>query len=588
MGTVDLLKKVLSLAVPFGKRRLVVVFLVMVVQGVFQVVGVASIFPFLALAADPSQLTVTPFGSWLVSGWLSGLDQSQLLLVAGVFAALMLVVSNVMNILGEFIRGQYAHHFGHWLRMRLLNQMLAQPYRYFLEHNSAVLLKKIYSDVLAYTNSVLLPLLESIARLLTSTLLVGTLLVVNLWVTVFSSLVICGFYAAVYYSLRHKREQLSHEFKHSWRRCAVELQQLLGGIKLLKVHEAEVEFAERFERPSENIARHASWLPVYMNAPRYVIEPVLFSAVIAVVVYLDSRGDDLAKVLPTMGIMALAGYRLLPSLQLLYGQLTQISAARYTVEEVCEEFSHCATYLVRKKKSASERSLEWSDSIELREVCFTYRSADVPVLDRVSLKIKKNTSVAFVGATGSGKSTIIDLLTGLHVPDSGEILVDGRVVDGQEMTRWRASIGYVEQSVFLLDDTIARNIAIGVEPDRERVRQAAATAQILEFIERNLSDGFDTLVGERGVRLSGGQRQRIALARALYRRPSVLIFDEATSALDSRTEARFMEAIYSLRQSMTIIMVAHRISTIKGCDQICELRDGRVIHTSFERLAETC
>jgi ATP-binding cassette subfamily C protein len=302
--------------------------------------------------------------------------------------------------------------------------------------------------------------------------------------------------------------------------------------------------------------------------------------VLAVLV-LAVKGRDFSDILPNLGVMALAGYRLLPSLQLLYSQLTQVSSMRHAVDEVYDEFVAAETdrsipaaigsdVLVRAKPFA------WNETIILREVSFRYPRASRLVLDGLSLTIAKNSSLGVIGPTGSGKSTLVDLLLGLYQPTAGEILIDGRPLVPALIRDWQATIGYVPQDIFLIDDTIARNVAFGLpddEIDPERLREACAMAQILDFLETELPAGFDTIVGERGIRLSGGQRQRIGLARALYHRPSLLILDEATSALDMATEAKLLDALRSLAGKLTMVVAAHRLSTVTGCDQLIDLHE---------------
>ena len=365
---------------------------------------------------------------------------------------------------------------------------------------------------------------------------------------------------------------------------------MFGGIKPVKVHEVEQNFVARFEKPSRKIADHGAWLPVFMHVPRYIVEPVAFGGMIGLVVYLNLKGRDMAAILPNLGVMALAGYRLLPSLQLLYGQLTQVSAARYTIEEVYEEFKtvDSPTYSTLETQVVIA-PLQWSDSICLNEITFQYNGSDTPVFENLTLEIKKNTSVAFVGKTGSGKSTIVDLITTLHRPQAGRVVVDGVPIESENRSAYRTAIGYVPQDVFLTDDTIAGNIALGIsdqEIDMSYLRDSAKVAQILEFIESELPDGFQTIVGERGVRLSGGQRQRIGLARALYRNPSILIFDEATSALDNETENDLMSAIDKISGEKTIIMIAHRLTTVNKCEQIFIVENGGIKLAKYPDFAE--
>jgi ATP-binding cassette, subfamily B, bacterial PglK len=297
------------------------------------------------------------------------------------------------------------------------------------------------------------------------------------------------------------------------------------------------------------------------------------------VLLLAAKGRDFSDILPNLGVMALAGYRLLPSLQLLYSQLTQVSSMRHAVDEVYDEFAAAETDrsippAVSSDALARATPLRWTDAITLRAVSFRYPVASRPALNGISLIIAKNTSLGVIGPTGSGKSTLVDLLLGLYQPTTGEMLIDGQRLIPTLVRAWQATIGYVPQDIFLIDDTIARNVAFGL-PDNEidpaRLREACAVAQLLDFIETEVPDGFDTYVGERGIRLSGGQRQRIGLARALYHCPSVLILDEATSALDVATEAKLLEALRSLVGKLTMVVAAHRVSAVANCDRLVDL-----------------
>jgi len=264
---------------------------------------------------------------------------------------------------------------------------------------------------------------------------------------------------------------------------------------------------------------------------------------------------------------------------LLYAQLTQVSSMRHAVDEVYDEFVAAETDKSISSALSSEalaraKPFRWNDSIILQEVSFRYPGTSRWALDGLSLTIARNTSLGVIGPTGSGKSTFIDLLLGLYHPTTGDILIDGQLLTPALVPCWQASIGYVPQDIFLIDDSISRNIAFGLRDEKiddARLREACAMAQILEFIEAELPNGFDTNVGERGIRLSGGQRQRIGLARALYHRPSLLILDEATSALDVATEAKLLEALRSLAGKLTMVVAAHRLGAVANCDQLLDL-----------------
>jgi ATP-binding cassette, subfamily B, bacterial PglK len=579
----DLIRRVLSLAWPYGRRKVAYVVSLSLIQGIFQVVGVTSIFPFLAVAANPAGIRESEIGA-KVLGWLPAMSDHQLLMFAGMVAIAALVVSNVINLLAEFYRKYYANHFAHWLRMRLMGRIVSQPYGFFLRGNSSVLVKKVTGDVTGYTNKVLTPVLDIVTYAFTTALLLITLLAINPMISLGFGLALGLAYGTIFRSLGSKRTEIRLGLKAANKGAMKAALQLFSGIKAIKVHQAENYFIGSYSAHSAEQARHNAWMPVFSNGPRYIIEPFVFGGLVLSVLILAARGQDLISILPTLGVMAVAGYRLLPAMQKLYGDMTMISASTHYLDEICAEFEATAGV----KETSSERNkrikprskpLDWHEGIRLVEVSFGYPGAAQPVLDRVSLYIEKSSSVAVVGRTGSGKSTLIDLLLGLHEPSSGRIEIDGHPLTPKLVPSWQASIGYVPQDIYLTDDSIAMNIALGISPetvDRERVREVCRMAQILDFIEQELPQGFETQVGERGVRLSGGQRQRLGIARALYQRPSLLVLDEATSALDGETEAAVMSSIGQLYGKLTIVIIAHRLSTLEKCDRRLELERGRV------------
>jgi ATP-binding cassette subfamily C protein len=306
-----------------------------------------------------------------------------------------------------------------------------------------------------------------------------------------------------------------------------------------------------------------------------MIEPIAFGGLVAIVIVLALQGRPFSDILPNLSVMALAAYKLLPTLQLLYSQLVIVTANNYTLAQLEEEILEIEeeTELISIDKISIE-PLTFEREIKLQNLSFWYPNSEYPIISDFSLSIGKNESIGIAGPSGSGKSTIVDLILGLHTPQEGTILIDGVPLNSDNMTSWRRMIGYVPQDIYLLDETIEANIAFGIpieEVDQRALRDAAQGAQILNFIESELPHGFQTLVGERGVRLSGGQRQRIGLARALYLTPRVLILDEATSALDTQTELSVMETIHKLQGSLTMITIAHRMSTLEGCNRLIKI-----------------
>ena len=576
----DLIGRVLFLARPYGRAKLGAIFSLSLLQALFQVIGITSIFPFLAIAADPDRIRRSHFGTRFLS-LFPPMENRQLLLVAGVIAILALLLSNAVNLLSEYARTRYAQNFAHWLRVRLLRRMASQPYTYFLQRNSGDLLKKILGDVNNYTAGVLLPLLDTVARVLTAVLLLVTLFLVQPAIALSAAIVLGVYYAIIFRLLARKRREVDEGLRTSIAGSYREAQQMLGGIKPVKVHGAGEYFLSRFSSHSAVNAQMYARLPIVANSARYLVEPLAFGGLVVAVLLLAARGRDFSDILPNLGVMALAGYRLLPSLQLLYAQLTQVSSMRHAVDEVYDEFVAAGTDrsippVISVESVTPANPFGWSDAITLCDVGYCYPGASRPALEGLSFVIPKHASAGVIGPTGSGKSTLVDLLLGLYHPTAGEILIDGQRLTPERVPSWQASIGYVPQDIFLTDDTIARNIAFGL-PDNEidpaRLRESCAMAQLLDFIEVELPDGFDTKVGERGIRLSGGQRQRIGLARALYRRPSLLILDEATSALDVATEAKLLDALRSLTGKLTMVVAAHRLSAVAQCDRLVDLAE---------------
>ena len=575
----DLVRKVYTLARPFGRKKLLIVSGLSLLQGLFQVLGVTSVFPFLALAANPEKIGESQLGQQILN-FLPAMNERQLLFSAGSFAILMLFLSNGINLFAELVRTRYAHGFGHWLRLALLRKISSRNYTEFLNENAAVLVKKVCGDVLQFSSGVLLALLDIFARLATVILLIATLFLLHPLITVGAVFLLGVFYLIVFGFFGKWRDTATEGLKKANRGSSTEAYQMLVGIKTVKMHGAESFFIDRYSNHSALQARLLALIPIVGNGPRYLVEPLAFGGVVAVVLVYAAQGQDITSILPTLSVMALAGYRLLPALQILYGQLNLVATNRHTLEEIYDEFlavekSANDELAISSTSLAESKVVQWNKAIKLENIHFTYTEREKPIIDNFSLKITKNSSVGIIGSTGSGKSTLIDIILGLHRPTNGRILIDDIELSDNNSQDWRRGIGYVPQEIFLIDDTIAANIAFGVPKnkiDLQALIRAAKAAQILEFIENDLIKTWGTLVGDRGIRLSGGQRQRIGLARALYHNPTLLILDEATSALDLKTETEVMSAIHSLQGDITTLIVAHRLSTIESCDKVIKLQ----------------
>ena len=576
---IRLLVRCYRLALPYGRLKLFGVLGLIIINGFLQLIGVTSVFPFFALAADPERLRKSAIGTWLLH-YLPPLSTNHLLVLAGSFAITMLVFASVGSLVSEVVRIRYAFGFCHWLRFRLFESYARQPYAFFLRRNSAELNQQLF-DIQLFIQNVLLPIGEILSRLVLVLLLIGAVFFVQPWTAFGAAVVFGGFYLLVFLWLRPRTRAVGAGLQfHNvgfWKNA----NQFLNGIKTVLVHGKSRSFMDRALEHSVRIGHFQSKVPIYSNGPRYLIEPVAFGGLMAIVVVMALRGKSFADILPNLTVMAFAGYRLLPTLQLLYSQLVTVAAHNYTLVQLETEITDIEQKTpLPRSDGLSGQPLVFLREIRLEHIGFQYPGTTAPTLKDFYLVISKNESIGIAGPSGSGKSTLVDLILGLHSPQTGQIRIDDEPLGENNLPAWRRIIGYVPQDIYLLDESIAANIAFGMDEstiNSSALREAARSAQILEFIENELPEGFQTIVGERGVRLSGGQRQRIGLARALYHRPQILILDEATSALDHQTELAVMETIHRLQGTLTIITIAHRLTTLESCDRIIRLDKGKII-----------
>ncbi|HUG09790.1 MAG TPA: ABC transporter ATP-binding protein, partial [Opitutaceae bacterium] len=394
--------------------------------------------------------------------------------------------------------------------------------------------------------------------------------------------VLGGFYGAVHTLFQHRLSALGRMRWDANERRYRLVSEALGGLKEVRLFGRERWYAGEFSRESDTVARASGRSYLYGISPRYLLESLAFTLLVGVVLAVLMQGRPLTEILPLLGLYAVAGVRLMPALQICYQYLSTIRTNTVAVYGLATLF---------EETGANTRSLELPDDrgtvqrlsseISVGDVWFTYPGTERPVLTGVSLRIPARSCVGITGPSGSGKTTLMDILLGLIDPDSGSLAVDGKRLDESSRCAWQRNLGFVPQQIYLVDGTVAENIAFGIPPDRvdpAAIERAARMASLHDFIE-SLSQGYSTGVGERGIRLSGGQRQRLAIARALYHDPDVLFFDEATSALDAETENAIVESIQSLAHKKTIVIIAHRLSTLRYCDKVITLDSGVVTRT---------
>lgn len=562
---------------------------VMLTMGAVEAVGVASILPFLAVVANPEVIETQPIIRWVYD--LSGVSSTQnflLLLGAGVF--FVFISSLAMKALTAYGMSRFGNMRGFSFSTRLMRGYLEKPYIWHLSRNSADLAKTILNETQQVVSGSLLPALDLLRNATVAVFLTGLLLAIDPTVAVIAGTVLGGSYILIYRAVRGYLARSGEDRVAAVRERFRLAQESFGGFKEIKTLGLEDSYARRFLNPARRMANHLAMNQVIAEMPRHLLEAVAFGGMlILVLVKLIAHDGGLATLLPQLGLYAFAGLRLFPAMQGIYGAFTRLKFGHSALVSLHEELTTLERDLTAVE-GVAKKPVRLGSRLELVDVHFAYPGGEKPALDGLSLTIAANTSVGFVGGTGAGKTTAVDVIMGLLEPQSGALKIDGVVIGPNNVRAWRRSVGYVPQQIFLTDDDVAANVAFGVpsgEIDMAAVERASRIAELHRFVIEELPQGYATVVGERGVRLSGGQRQRIGIARALYHDPDVLVLDEATSALDNITEQAVMEAVRNIGRAKTIIMIAHRLSTVRDCDEIFLLERSRVsAHGSYDELVE--
>ena len=553
--------------------------------GLVDTLGVASILPFLAVLTDPEILERNVRLAAVMARF--GLEDSgQSLFVLGAVVAVLVLSGLALRIVSLRSVALFCHGCNHTFSARMLGGYLAQPYTFFLGRHSSDLGKSVLMEVDTAVGYALIPGMRVLAHAVTILLMAGLLFVVDPVVALAALSFLGGAYLLVYLSVRRYLTRIGAErYDRNAERYRI-AQEALAGIKDVKVMGLERAYLERYRGPSRALSRVEGAAQLVGEMPRHLLETLLFAGMFAMVLYLvTSGGGSAVGAAPVLGLYAVAGLRMVPAIQQVYHALADMRYAGPALEALIRD-SELAHRPLPEGRGVAPLGLR--ATLELRDLRYAYPEAGRAALNGLSLTIPAGGVIGIVGGTGAGKTTLVDLVLGLLEPQGGEITVDGTKLGPGTRRAWQATIGYVPQQITLVDDTVAANIAFGVDPDArdmDAVRRAASLAELDAFVLSDLPQGYDTEVGERGVRLSGGQRQRIGIARALYHDPDVLVLDEATSALDNITETAVIGAVRNLGRDKTVIMIAHRLSTVQGCDFLVLLEGGRIAaQGSFEAL----
>ncbi len=576
----NVLKAVYELLSADERRRAAGVFVFMLGTAIFELLGVGSTLPFLTIAMDPDIVHRSETLSWVYTS-LGFESLTNFIIFAGVVVLAIIVLTNLISALSVRAQMRFVYGVSHALSVRLMDRYLIKPYAYFLTHNTSELSKNVLAETSKLVMGVLKPGMSLLLKGIVAVAIVGLLFVVEPLITLFAMVVVGGTYALVYARIQGTLQRIGRKSVKANELRYKTNAEAFGGIKEVKTLGREGYFLREYESASSRYATYQATSQIYAQLPRYLIHTIAFGGFMVIFLFMIASGHDMSQIIPVMGFFAFAAIRLLPAFQEILGSLAQFRYHEHLLVKI-----HSDLLQERRRDYALARPREdlpvlpFDHGFRLEGVRFRYPGTNKDVVWDLTLEIPKNSSVALVGTTGTGKTTVVDIILGLLVPDEGSLTVDGTKITAENVGRWQKRIGYVPQDIFLTDDTVAKNIAYGLDGgtiDREAVQKAARVAHIHDFILNELPHGYETVIGERGVRISGGQRQRLGIARALYHDPDVIVLDEATSDIDNVTEAHITEAIQGLAGKKTLVIVAHRLATVRKCERICVVQGGGIV-----------
>ena len=543
-------------------------------NSLFEIVSLAAVVPFLSVLSSPQ--TFMESGSVRRFAPMLGVnDAAEAVALVCIGFATITVISAAVRTMTVIVNSKFTLALGADLSRTVFERTLHQPYASHAKQNSAAVIANVTQNVSAFVNGILNPSVQFLTSSLTVIGILTTLFIINWWVALTTSVVFGGAYCGIVRMNRSRYARNSSIVVAAQDDIVKALQEGLGAIRDVII-DGNQEFYARTYSVADRRSRNAQNDSHIRSAtPKYILEAIGMLMICTVAFVLAKGESKLLGAVPVLGALAMGAQRLLPAMQAAFGSYSAIVGNMYGLDRIIDVLAYdkaptCPIEIV---------ACGVKTSVRFDNVVFQYAPEAPLVLHKLSFEIKHGERIGVIGATGSGKSTTMDLLLGLLQPTSGQILIDGEPLVGDKVFTWQKSLSHVPQVIYLADASIAENIAFGLPKDKidmEQVRKSARLAQIAEHIE-SLEAGYDTFVGERGIRLSGGQRQRIGIARALYKNATVLVFDEATSALDDETEIELMKAIDALSKDLTVIMIAHRLSTVRRCDKILKLNKGKVV-----------
>lgn len=579
-------KKLLFFLSPQEKQKANLILILILIMALTDMIGVASIMPFMAVITNPGIIETNSALNKLFDLLnIFGVNTiNEFIFVLGILVFVLLIFSLSLKAITSYFQYRFIMMRDYSIGKRLIETYLRQPYSWFLNKNSAELGKSILSEAALVAQQGIGPLMNLIAQGAVTFALIILLILVDLKLTLIVSLVIGGaFFSIAYFFTKFINRIGKERFITNQQRFKI-VNEAFGAFKEAKLGGLEDFFIKKYSHNAFKNAKHQASMSILGELPRFFIEALAFGGMLLFVLYIISQNGIFVDAIPLISVYAFAGYRLIPSIQRVYNAINSLKFADTAITNLYLDLKNLKTSEI----NVDQKILQFNKSITLNNISYCYPNSSRFSVKDVKITIPVRKTIGIIGATGSGKTTIVDIILGLLDAQKGTLEIDNNIISKKNIKNFQRLIGYVPQNIFLTDDTIASNIAFGVDPNNiasQSIERSSKIANLHGFVINELPEQYKTVIGERGIRLSGGQRQRIGIARALYHDPEILILDEATSALDNNTEEVVMEAINKLSKNITIILIAHRLNTVKNCDIIFKFDKGQLVDQgSFNEL----
>ena len=551
----------------------------MIITAIIDMLGVASILPFVAVLSNPTIVDTNSFLNYLFqfSIILGVENKQQFLFFLGILIFIFLISALIIKSFTSYLQFRFIQMQEYIISKKLIEGYISQPYEWFLDHHSTDLGKNILSEVQQVVVHGLNPFMELFANLMIIISIISLLILSNIQLAFLVGFTLSGIYVIIFYSIRKYVKGIgSKRLKNNQLRFT-SINETFGAIKEIKLGGIESIYLKKFSSAAKIYAKTQSNVQILSLLPRFFLEAVSFGGILLIILFYMKQTSSSSLVIPVISLYVFAGYRLMPALQKVYSSFTQLTFVGPSLDKLYGDLKNLNKLSYRNKND----NISLDRKISLKNITYHYPNSSKNAIEDININFLVNSKVGIIGKTGSGKTTLIDVFLGLLQVNQGCITVDGVDISYNNLKSWQKLIGYVPQNIFLVDDTISSNIAFGVNKkkiNKKLIEEVAKIANLHDFITKELPERYNTKIGENGVRLSGGQRQRIGIARALYHKPKLLVLDEATSALDIQTESEVMKAIEKLNKNMTVIVVTHRINTLKNFDIVFKLHNGEIIY----------